>query len=301
MTRLQPTLFDGERMLYHVGVSGGKDSDALLLWSVHKSGIPRKQLRVTFCDTGNEDVETYRHIEMLDEKVVRPAGIIGGLETLIPPLQFFPLALKKRRFPSRKAQFCTSELKIKPTRIWLRQQWDAGFETVVLNGKRRGESPARKKAMKDTPLRAFSDFWGCEEMTPLRDWTWPDVVAIHREYSIPLNPLYAMGAHRVGCWPCINCGKTEIRLVAKHRPEKIQQIADWEKSIRVGEAVTFFEPTIAPIQYRTSAVKTNSGETVMVSPIEQVVRWAQTTRGGKQLRLELDEPVVCHLGYHGCE
>lgn len=38
---------------YHVGISGGKDSGALLLWMVHESGIPADQIIATFCDTGN--------------------------------------------------------------------------------------------------------------------------------------------------------------------------------------------------------------------------------------------------------
>lgn len=48
-----------EDTIYHVGVSGGKDSGAVLLWMVHKSGIPREKINATFCDTGNEHERTH--------------------------------------------------------------------------------------------------------------------------------------------------------------------------------------------------------------------------------------------------
>lgn len=51
--------------VYHIGISGGKDSTALLLWMIYESGIPREQMIATFCDTQNEAKETYEHIVML--------------------------------------------------------------------------------------------------------------------------------------------------------------------------------------------------------------------------------------------
>lgn len=286
--------------LYHLGCSTGKDSSALLLWAIHESGLPCDQLRVTFCDTGNEDPLTYAHLELLNQ-IALAAGIPGGIETLIPPLQFFALALKKKRFPSRKAQFCTIELKILPTKIWIRQRWAEGHEVVILNGKRVSESGARGRAMKDIPERRFSDYWGCEEWAPLRDWPWAKVKAIHEAHRVPLNPLYAMGAKRVGCYPCINCGKHEIRQVARHRPEKINEIAEWEGKVREGKTVTFFPPKMTTKRYRTVQVTKNDGTKVMVAPIREVVRWAQTERGGEQIRLDIEEPKACFLDYNACE
>lgn len=53
------------RRIYHIGVSGGKDSTALLLWMVNESGIPREEMIATFRDTQNEARDTYDHIAML--------------------------------------------------------------------------------------------------------------------------------------------------------------------------------------------------------------------------------------------
>lgn len=58
-----------ENAIYHVGISGGKDSGAVLLWLVHESGIPRHQINATFCDTGNEHEHTYEQVRILHEQV----------------------------------------------------------------------------------------------------------------------------------------------------------------------------------------------------------------------------------------
>ncbi len=289
--------------LYHVGVSGGKDSAGLLLWAVYESGLPRDQIRVTFCDTENEDVLTYAHVKLLEDEVVKPSGVPGGIERLIPALGFFPLARKKRRFPSRRAQFCTHDLKLKPTQDWIRRQWDAGHEVVVLNGKRSGETNERRLAMQGKPERAFSDFWGCEEWAPLAAWTLEDVTAIHERHRIPLNPLYALGARRVGCYPCVNCGKLEIRLVAENRPEKIAQIRAEELAHEAaGRFSSFFTAKTTTDRYRTKTVKGKDGKKEFkVAPIDEVVRWSQTERGGDQIRLPLPEQVTCATKYHACE
>lgn len=288
-------------LIYHVGISGGKDSTALLLWILFVSGIPHHLIRVTFSDTGNEDELTYEHLRLIHRVLLAPLGI--GLETLHPVRDFFELALFKKRFPSRVAQFCTTELKIEPLRAWLREQWGNGIETVILNGKRVVESAERAKTMADQPVRAFSDYWGCEEWMPLREWTLEDVFAIHRKFNFPLNPLYALGASRVGCWPCINCGKKEIRLVSKQRPEKIAFISEVEERFKseFGRTATFFHAKTAPAQYRTETYTDSDGVEWKTSPITEIVKWAHTKRGGKEPLTEADETAACFSKYHACE
>lgn len=289
--------------LFHVGISGGKDSVGLLLWAIHESGIPISQLRVTSSDTGNEDELTYAHLRYLHEHVIGPAGIPGGLEILFPERDFFALAFHEKRFPSRVAQFCTIELKIKPMKEWLKARWAEGYEVCVLNGKRVSESHQRKKTMANQPERGFSDYWGTEEWMPLRNWTLSDVFAIHERHGVPLNPLYALGAKRVGCFPCVNCGKGEIRMVAKHRPEKVAKIAAAEKRFEteLGRVSTFFHSRTATAPFRTKEYTDSDGKKFATSPIEEIIKWSHTERGGKQIRLDFDEPASCFLNYHGCE
>lgn len=112
--------------VFHIGISGGKDSTAVLLWMIHESGIDRDKLDVTFCDTGNEHDWTYAHVRMLHEKV-------HAITILKPELPFFPLAFKKRRFPSTKARFCTEFLKIYPTEEHIRKSKLRGLEPIGCN------------------------------------------------------------------------------------------------------------------------------------------------------------------------
>lgn len=301
MTEQQTVLPYPSEPIYHVGTSTGKDSVGTMLWAIHKSGLPRNRLRFTFCDTGNEDPLTYAHLLWL-QAYAEKFGVT--IETLYPKRPFFELAFFEGRFPARVAQFCTQELKIEPTRLWLREQWAKGEDVVLINGKRVGESDERARSMRDRPERGFSDFWGTEEWTPLRDWTLQQVLDLHREFSVPLNPLYALGAHRVGCWPCINCGKHEIRLVAKHRPEKIDQIEREEKRFQeIGRVCTFFHGKTTTAQFKDLVYTDCEGRDWPTASIRKVVEWAHTKRGAKERMSaeELAAPVACSVGYLACE
>ena len=240
---------------------------------------------------------------MLNETVALPAGIVGGIELLKPEFDFFQLALKKKRFPSRMAQFCTQWLKLFPTQIWLKARMVEGNDVVVLNGKRTAESAERGRKMKGRPEREWSPFWACEEWAPLMHWTIEDVLAIHKRHGVPLNPLYALGAHRVGCFPCINCGKPEIRLVAMHRPEKIDQIREAEQAFIpiTGRPQSFFPAKMTTDNFNDAEYVNRKGETRGVSYIDSVVKWAQTERGGKQYRIPFKDVPACWMNYGACE
>lgn len=307
----------------HIGVSGGKDSQALMVWAIKQSGLPLDSIRITFCNTHNEDEVTYNHIRLLD-RWARENGVKTGIEWLEPAIDewmkdekvaavvadkphlagqaFFLLALNKRRFPSRKAQFCTDHLKIRASKLWVKARIEEGHEIVMLSGVRADESFERSKL----PEResAVMSKWGCEAWRPLLNWSIHDVYAISAKYGLPLNPLYAMGAKRVGCFPCINCGKREIKLVAKHRPDKIAQIREWEGILRATcNNFTFFPSKITTKVFRSVRTETKDGNVNMVPTIDDVVSWAHTERGGKQFEFQFDEDqhTACSARYGQCE
>lgn len=45
-----------------VAFSGGKDSQASLIWVVKEMGVPLNKIEAVFCDTGWENPVTYKHI-----------------------------------------------------------------------------------------------------------------------------------------------------------------------------------------------------------------------------------------------
>jgi 3'-phosphoadenosine 5'-phosphosulfate sulfotransferase (PAPS reductase)/FAD synthetase len=259
---------------------------------IHESGIDCGKLDVTFCDTGNEHDWTYAHISMLHEKV-------HPITVLKPELPFFPLAFKKRRFPSTKARFCTEFLKIYPTEEHIRKLKLRGLEPIAISGVRADESEERRHL----PEWDFSGNLFCMQWRPLIRWTLKDVLAIHKRYSVPLNPLYGIGAMRVGCWPCIMSRKSEIRTIALKFPERIDEIrrAEQEFEKAYGRYSSFFPATTVPERFRTKSFQRDDGTWINVASIDDVVRWSMTgaRAEGSWEDDPVKEPIGCGSGF--CE
>src|SRR5690554_3867482 len=91
-----------------VSYSGGKDSQACLLWAVEKYGS--KNVEAVFCDTGWEHPVTYAHIQKTTKALGVPLVTIKSKKYD----GMIDMAEKKKRFPAMMSRFCTSELKINP-------------------------------------------------------------------------------------------------------------------------------------------------------------------------------------------
>lgn len=126
------------------------------------------------------------------------------------------------------------------------------------------------------------------------------------ESGIPRNPLYDMGARRVGCFPCINSVKPEMRAMAKYRPERIDYIETQETKVGTQNPFgycNFFHSKSVPIQFRNKHI---SGTTIRkqeykeydVPTIRDVVNWSRTKRGGKQYDMDFDDlpASACDIG-----
>jgi len=119
-----------------VAFSGGKDSQASLIWAVEKYGA--KNIEAVFCDTGWEHELTYEHIKYVTDTL----GV--KLVTLKSKKYdgFLDMVIKKLRFPSSQARFCTEELKAKPMIDYILDECDCNV--LVIQGIRTDESEARK-------------------------------------------------------------------------------------------------------------------------------------------------------------
>lgn len=287
-------------LVNYCGLSGGKDSQGTALWLIHKSGVPRESIRFTFCNTHNEHRFTYEQIHMLSRRFVE-----WGCSPIIwlePELGFYELARKKHRFPSRKARFCTQFLKVIPSREDVMDLISQGHEVIVHSGVRAGESRDRAKLVE----RGFDDMFGCTVNRPLLRWTLSQVLAISEKYGIPLNPLYGYGVTRVGCFPCINSKKKEVRLISIHFPERIDELREQERSFP-NPISTFFARKTVPARFRSFEVETKKGK-MKVATIDDVVRWAHTGKRAKERGIPLwddlyddDKTLVCPSGAGMCE
>jgi len=254
-------------------ISGGKDSAAMSLW-LTEQGIEHDRV---FCDTGWEAAETYEHLAYLSQQ-------LGAITHLRGDLQMEDLCEKKGMFPSRTRRFCTEELKVKPIIKYINARVDAGEDIVNAVGIRAGESSARAKM----PEWEWSDDFDCDVWRPLIRWTEQDVIDIHARHGLRPNPLYLAGMSRVGCFPCIFARKAEVRFVADHRPEQIVRIRKLEHRVQAAAAARQFargdEGLYNPPTFFQAPIRNDEGKRPCM-PIDDVVAWSRTARGGKQAEL----------------
>lgn len=277
-----------------VNVSGGKDSTATYLLAI-ESGRP---FRAVFADTGNEHEATLEYVARLHERTGGPKvetvradftrqlaqhrayvlrewpkqgiadEIVQEAAALHEPTgnPYLDLCISKGRFPSRMAQFCTGELKEMPIVQQVVLPMLAAGPVLQWLGIRADESARRAKQPRYNRHESGSYLW-----RPIFRWTVQDVWAQHAKHGVAPNPLYAIGMKRVGCMPCINCRKDELRSIADLFPEHIERIRAWESVIARAskrQAASFFAPI--------------SGD---VLSIDVAVEWSRTARGGRQFDL----------------
>jgi 3'-phosphoadenosine 5'-phosphosulfate sulfotransferase (PAPS reductase)/FAD synthetase len=298
-------------------ISGGKDSDCIAGLAADRQQRTGRRVRFVFSDTGHEHDWTYEHIEVLARileieietikrdftadlarrrerlpKQWRAAGVhenlIDEAVVLLQPtgIPYLDMVMSKGMFAAGASRkFCTEYLKVMPCDEQVVKPLLAdGVSVTQWLGIRADES--KKRA--DPELHPRFDRSGNHTMParllyyrPILDWTVEAVIAYHKYRGIPLNPLYAFGFNRVGCFPCINERKAAIAIIARRFPEAIEKLRVWEAlCARVAVArgthpdtwdgmATFFPAGTVP------GVKGNA-------PIDVVAAWALTDSGQRR-------------------
>ena len=310
-----------------VSYSGGKDSTAMLLLAIERE---TPCLSVVFADTGNEHEQTYDYVRYVEQATgvpirwvkadfsrqiagkrefvltkwadkwgATPSDIERAAAALVPTgIPFLDMCIWKGRFPSTMRAFCSEELKRNPIIYQVQRPALETGDVISWQGVRRDESLRRRfLAERELKLTAENgnEMWNYR---PILDWTADDCFAMHRKHGIKHNPLYEQGMGRVGCMPCINARKDELHEIAKRFPDVIDRIAQWELAVGLaakrGES-TFFTSEGMP-EGSTPKQHFDAGN------IRQVIKWAATSRGGRQRDFfrEMDGPA-CSSIYGLCE
>lgn len=276
-----------------VSVSGGKDSVAAAL-HLRELGI---EYDMVFMDTGWEHPDLYQHLDYL-ETVLGPIERIGAaipelpaevlpdveaIEALVgtSPSAFVRVAVYKAMFPSRRIRWCTQMLKVKPFLAYVGDE-----EIVNVVGIRAEESAARAR-LPERELMPGAEH--IEVWRPLMQWTEAQVIDIHQRHGVRPCPLYLRGSKRVGCWPCIQSSKGELAELAKDARrvmaiELLEQLVGRlaaERAEAKGKALKSF-PTLFQSPLRDAAAKRPCW------PIKEILAWAQTAHGGRQMMLVAD-------------
>ncbi|MFV0362235.1 MAG: phosphoadenosine phosphosulfate reductase family protein [Suipraeoptans sp.] len=280
-----------------VSYSGGKDSQACLINAVKEYGA--NKVTAVFCDTGWEHPSTYEHI-------IATCSILGvELVILKSKYDFVSLAEYKKRFPSTKARFCTEELKIKPFIDYVLTLEDS---CIVIQGIRAGESASRAKmepecmyfrgyfeqnkkgktfSYKKKNVIAWCKKYDASILRPIFDWSAQDVIDCILNAGQTPNPLYYKGFSRVGCFPCIMCRHSEIRLLYKDEDMRDRLLNAEHK---IGHS--FFPPDYIP-KYACK-----NGKYPMVEDVFKYVNDKNATLD----MFEPEEGYSCMSMFHGlCE
>ena len=329
--------YDIDKTTFITSMSGGKDSTALIIYLHYELGIPKENIIPVFADTGWEAKETYVYLDYLecafDIEIIRVQAFCGQLwakeetiekkikEGIIKsadePLTMKRLAEIKGRFPSTKARFCTTELKLKPIKKFVEKIKAANkifeYETIMCSGVRRDESRDRQNR------KEWSDdkFMELRHWLPILELSAEEVFDLHKKWKIEPNPLYKVGMMRVGCYPCINCNKKELLAIARHSPERFNELekVEYEVSQKSHRGISsFFSADKCPDKYCSQEVtfeNKNGGIKTIKFPLANDVKsWAlgKDPDNDKQLELDLEgddfwdfEGPTCQSHYGLCE
>lgn len=289
-----------------VQYSGGKDSQACLIWAVKKFGV--KNMEAVFCDTGWENPITYNHIENTTKDLGVKLVVLKSekYDSLID------LAEKKGRFPSVKARFCTIELKAKPLINYVLKQKE---HLLIIQGIRKAESQNRSKMKKQCryfkyyfepynnkgkthsyrkkDIVRWTKKYSDDLLRPVFSWTGQQVIDYIIENGQEPNLLYKQGFKRVGCFPCIMSSHPEVYALLKRYPEHFEEIIKHEK--RIGSS--FFKIDFVPEHSRTG-FNEKSGKSFTTA--KDVKKYLQAKNATLNL-FEKENYISCSSYYHLCE
>jgi len=277
---------------YHVAgsISGGKDSCAMWL-HLREMGV---EIDPVFMDTGWESDATYIYLDRLEDyfgteiKRISDPGPALTEETA-PVVERFEKMVGRRSsmvrwivhkgtFPSRGRRWCTQQLKIAPMKLYLDSIEDA--EPLNAVGIRAEESVKRAAL----PVFEYSEKWKCDVWRPVHGFTFADVVDIHSRHGLEPCDLYLDGAKRLGCWPCIYACKSELRTIGRRDQKRVATLRAMEEWLT--------EKKNAKRGWFQNRRDQTDG-----TPwhIDEVLTWANTSRGGRQPEL-----FTAHKRDRGC-
>ena len=251
---------------YVVFSSYGNDSIALLQL-LHEYRLPEQRtVAVVYSDTKWANAEWPARVT----KAARWAETLGFFTaTTEPELGFADLVRKRQIFPRGRAQFCTSELKIKPAQLWL-DRHDPDRRAVCVVGVRRAESLRRSGT---PPFVPISDAHGGRQL-------WHPLVEFDNEArdALVIRAGWEVLPHRSEECACIFSNRKDLRRFSE---DKIDEIRDLERELAADGSRTMFRP------------KAYAG----ARGIDEVIRWARSERG--KYRPEEDDEPDCDSGMCG--
>tara|TARA_Y100000310_G_C20702213_1_gene830975 strand:- start:7833 stop:8843 length:1011 start_codon:yes stop_codon:yes gene_type:complete len=247
--------FNPSEIEFVVACSGGNDSIALIELMAEKCEIG--SFLVLYNDTGWAREDWPARMERVSKKL-KSRGIpfvstvSVGFEELVKERKGFPM-------PASAMQFCTQELKTKPTLNFLKK-YDPNAQWTIVTGRRREESANR--AGLSLIEENTSVYEGRDVFNPLIKHTTEMRDVLIEKFGFEPLPHSSME-----CFPCVCCGKEDYRMMREY-PNVIYRLENLEKELghtSNGKPRTFARP------YKKGGA----------IGIRQVLEWAEGRRGFK--------------------
>lgn len=195
--------------------SYGNDSCALIQWTHEQQRLQKIPVIVAYSDTGWE-------ADYWPGRIVQGeqwAQSLGFKTAVIASEGMEPLVRRKKAWPrggGGKFQFCTMNLKEQPALAWL-DTVDPDGEAICMIGVRRDESPNRS---------TFPEWTECSPRHGGRSLHAPLVTytAAMRDELLRRTPFKPLPHRSKECWPCVNAGKRELKLLDTAALERIESL-----------------------------------------------------------------------------
>lgn len=183
-----------------VSWSGGKCSTVAL----HMTLSLKPDIMVFYVNTGVDYPETYQYIKTMQK-------LYGFKLYMIHPQTTFWKVVAKHGFPKRRHMGCEKAMKGEPAVpkccILLKEKPLKHYlhhlrVDLNITGLRAGESRVRMFNTAQRGMIYHTQNYGCVTFHPIIMWTHQQVADYLSLHNIPVNPVYAAGAQRQGCWTC---------------------------------------------------------------------------------------------------
>lgn len=192
---------------FNIAYSGGKDSEALLLFALRQ--FPEAIQRVIFADTTMEFRETLEHVEATKDAL----SLYGiDLETKKPYIDGLT-GWRLFGVPSRNCRWCCQACKSGA----LAKLADGG--SVFTMGARASESKYRASYGIDAGDRSLT---AAPTFRPLFDWTSAEVWVYLLAHGARINPVYRYGHHRACCLVCPFSSPFEVEITKRMARAQIE-------------------------------------------------------------------------------
>lgn len=204
--------FHEKQEKYVISASYGNDSMAMIQWARDSLLLASGTVTVVYCNTGWAAPGWDRRVADGEKFAAKCGFDVVSLSSM----GMEELVRMKKGFPGHGSQFCTAFLKGLPFLQWI-DDFDPACEAVVMIGKRRAESEARK----DTPqfIESSEYHGGRVVWHPLYAHSHED-----RDHLLQRAGIEKLPYRSDECSPCVNANRDDLRRLSATQIGKVRAL-----------------------------------------------------------------------------